>query len=65
MSYRKKDFYRENDIAVNDFRKSMGLKPVVFKERKCLVCEQAFDSECMSNRICYPCKRYKQHISYE
>ena len=50
------DYYAVKDA--NSFRKSMGVAPLVAKERACLRCEDRFPSEGKHNRMCPRCRIY-------
>jgi hypothetical protein len=54
---------KDDNSSIFHVRRVCGLTALVAKRRKCLVCEELFDSEGSHNRICAECKAMQKHTA--
>ena len=53
--YRNEDFYKWNLKEINAARAVVGMKPLEYTMKKCLSCDEEFESNGANNRMCEGC----------
>lgn len=65
LRYTKKTIKPKFLKEINDFRKESGLPKLKYKKRKCLKCDDKFDSQGDHNRLCWRCRRSNKDESID
>jgi hypothetical protein len=55
--------HKDDSVSIFHVRRACGLRALVAKRRKCLVCDELFDSEGNHNRICGECKHSRVTVA--